>query len=49
MYLALTTTLSLDAAYDLAEIDEVSRSWRDAAQANIDRGVEIKRRKAGKR
>lgn len=34
MYLALTTTLPLDAALDLAEIDNVSRSHRDAAHAN---------------
>lgn len=36
MFTALTTTLSLDDAYDLAEVDAVSRSWRDAAQANAE-------------
>lgn len=36
MFAALTTTLSLDDAYDLAEVDAVSRSWRDAAQANAE-------------
>lgn len=33
---ALTTTLSLDDLHDLEEIDDVSRSWRDAAQANAE-------------
>lgn len=28
--------LSLDDAQALAEIDEVGRSWRDAAQANLE-------------
>lgn len=36
MYTALTTTLSLDDALDLEEIDRVGRSWRDAAHANIE-------------
>ena len=36
MYQALTTTLSIDDALDLGEIDDVSRTWRDAAQANAE-------------
>lgn len=34
MYEALTTRLPLDRALDLAEIDEVNRSWHNAAEAN---------------
>ncbi len=34
MYLALRTTMSLDDALDLAEIDTVSRSHRDAIEEN---------------
>jgi hypothetical protein len=34
MLIALTTTHSLDTLLDLEEIDNVSRSWRDAVQAN---------------
>lgn len=37
LFLALQTTLSLDDALDLEEIDQVSRSHRDAAQANLER------------
>lgn len=36
MFHALSTTLSIDDALDLSEIDNVSRSWRDAAQANAE-------------
>ena len=36
MYTALTTTHSIDQLYDLIEIDNVSRSWRDAVQANTE-------------
>jgi hypothetical protein len=36
MYRALCSDLSLDDALDLAEIDEVARSWRAAAHANMD-------------
>lgn len=34
---ALQETLSLDDAYDIAEINEVSRSHRDALEANMKR------------
>jgi hypothetical protein len=36
MFHALTHELSIDDALDLDEIDGVSRSWRDAAQANAE-------------
>lgn len=48
MYTALCTTLSLDDAYDLAEIDQVSRSWRDATQANGE-GERAKAKPKGRR
>lgn len=34
LFHALRTYLSLDDALDLAELDNVDRSWRDAGQAN---------------
>lgn len=37
MFIALQNTLSLDDALDLAEIDEVGRSWRAAERRNEDR------------
>lgn len=36
MFTALTTTHSIDDMLDLLEIDDVSRAWRDAAQANAE-------------
>ncbi len=36
LYHALRTYLSIDDALDLAEIDNVDRSWRDAAHANAE-------------
>jgi len=46
MYTALRTSLSLDDALDLLEIDEVGRSWRAASLRNEDRiSDEIKRRR----
>lgn len=36
MFRLLTSELSIDDALDLVEIDDVSRSWRDAAQANAE-------------
>lgn len=35
LWRALHDTLSLDDAYDLAELREVSRSWHDATLANL--------------
>lgn len=36
MFQALHTDLSIDDALDLVEMDEVSRSWHDAARANAE-------------
>jgi hypothetical protein len=36
LFAALRTSLSLDDALDLEEIDIVDRSWRDARQANTE-------------
>lgn len=36
LFEALRTTLSVDDALDLEEIDIVDRSWRDARQANTE-------------
>lgn len=38
--------LSIDDAYDLAEIDDVARSWRDAAQANNEHASAVAARAA---
>ena len=48
MFYALATTLSLDDAYDLAEVDVVSRSWRDAAQANAEAAPQQQHKKRGR-
>lgn len=45
MLRALTYDLSLDDALDLAEIDAVSRSWRDAVQANADQKQQSQRKR----
>jgi hypothetical protein len=45
MYNALNTELSLDDALNLAEIDEVQRSWRDATQANVEERAAVEREK----
>lgn len=37
LFEALSTRLSVDDAFDLAEIDEVGRAHRDAAHANVER------------
>lgn len=49
MFHALTTELSIDDALDLAEIDDVSRSWRDAAQANAEVAQTAPKPKRGRR
>lgn len=41
MYQALHTTLSLDDALDLIEIDDVARSWRAAEKKNADAVTKI--------
>jgi hypothetical protein len=47
MFRALTHgPLSLDDLYDLEEIDDASRSWRDAAQANAEQAPQEPRRRA---
>lgn len=41
MYLALHTTLPLDGALDLIEIDDVARSWRAAAMRDSKRLADL--------
>ena len=36
MYIALTTVLSIEEALDLAEVDDVQKSWRRAFDANAE-------------
>lgn len=48
MFQALTSTLSIDDAYDLAEIDKVSRSHRDAAQANAEESTTARAPRSGR-
>jgi len=43
MYQALHTTLSLDDALDLMEIEEVQRSWHAASRRNDEKVSEILR------
>lgn len=41
LFLAAQTELTIDDLLDLDEIDEVGRSWRDAAQANLEHAAEV--------